>query len=196
MAAAREGVSPLFKYLAIGLGLFLLLITIGGLAAWSLMRSRADQTAVTGNGVNPTPAIGGRQSSPEPKNSNENANAAGNRNAERSPSPTPVGSPTPDTPADARDDERPPDPATGRINFSKGADSKVFRGMVSDKRSYVLRTMSGQQLSATVSSPNHCVTFEGGSGSVSFTTPSGDVGLTVFNECDDPSAFTLTVKVR
>jgi hypothetical protein len=53
------GVSPVFKYLAIGLGLVLLLLTIGGFAAWSLLRSRSEQT-VMANGANATPAVGAR----------------------------------------------------------------------------------------------------------------------------------------
>jgi hypothetical protein len=193
------GVSPVFKYLAIGLGLVLLLLTIGGFAAWSLLRSRSEQT-VMANGANATPAIGARPVTTDNKNAandNSNSNSSANKNAERSPTPTPAVSPTPNNDEeDPEDAPPPPDPGEGRINFKKGTDSKVFRGMVSNQRSYVLRTMSGQQLSASVSSPNRCVTFEGGSRSVSFATPSGDVGLTVFNSCDKPSAFTLSVRVR
>ena len=193
-----SGVSPVFKYLAIGLGLFLVLLTIGGFAAWSLLRSRSEQTTSMANASNATPAVGARPVTTDNKNTpNSNSNTSDNKNAERSPTPTPAGSPGRATDQEPADDEPPPpDPAEGRINFKKGTDNKVFRGMVSNQRSYVLRTMSGQQLSASVSSPNRCVTFEGGSGSVSMTTPSGDVSLTVFNSCDEPSSFTLSVKVR
>src|SRR6476620_3257759 len=44
---AEPGVSPLFKYLAIGLGVLLLLLAGAGLAAWSFWNSRSEQTQLT-----------------------------------------------------------------------------------------------------------------------------------------------------
>jgi hypothetical protein len=200
VALATGGVSPAFKYAAIGLGALVLLLAIGGFAAWSLMKSRQDQTANNSNSTNQSPAIAGRQAQTEPRNTSNENTTNGNTSPtgipERSPTPKPTATPERQETDDSDSEDRPPDPGTGRITFQKGSDSKVFRGMVSDKRSYVLRTMSGQRLSARVNSPDGCVSFEGGAGSVGFTTPSGDVSLTVFNKCDEPSSFTLSVTVR
>ena len=189
-----SGVSPVIKYLAIALGASILLLAIGGFAAWSLLRSASDQTTATANNVEPTPAMAARQATNENKNSD--ANSSTNNNTERSPTPRPEPSSTPEGDTVADDETPPPDPGTGRIAFRKGTDSKVFSGMVTDRRSYVLRTMSGQRLSASVRSPDGCASLDGRGSSVQFTTPSGDVNLTVVNGCDKPSPFTLSVTVR
>src|SRR3954471_18388114 len=49
----EKGVSPIFKYLAVGLGILLLLLTGAGLAAWSLWNSRSEQTEQTSNAATP-----------------------------------------------------------------------------------------------------------------------------------------------
>jgi hypothetical protein len=189
------GVSPIFKYLALGLTAVILLMAIGAFAAWSFLRSGSGQTTAAANTAEPTPETAARQATIENRNT-ANENTSTNKSSAKSPTPSPQPSATPDETKSGDDDTPPPDPGTGRIAFKKGSDSKVFSGMVTDRRSYVLRTMSGQRLSASVRSPDGCVTLDGSGTSVEFTTPSGDVSLRVVNGCDKPSPFTLSVTVR
>jgi hypothetical protein len=88
-------------------------------------------------------------------------------------------------------------PATTRLKFARGSFSTSFSGNVNpgDSRSLVLSCSSGQTLSANISSANGCVTFRGGSSSMSTTTDAGDNFLTVSNHCSGAGHFSIKVSV-
>lgn len=190
--AAEPGVSPVFKYLAIGFGIFLLLLAGAGLAAWSFWNSRSDQTAQQTLNV-PTPE-GGTAASRTPTNSNKETN----RGESSTPVPSPSATRTAVADVSPTPAPKPPasDPGTGRISFKKGSTSQTMSGTLVHDRSFVLRTMAGQTLNARVSSRDGCVEFDGGGNSVGFTTPNGDVSLNLVNTCDEPAPFTMNVSVR
>ena len=100
----------------------------------------------------------------------------------------------PSTPEKPTVNSYPPQP-TARINFSRGSVSQTVAGSVGSERSFVLAARSGQYLSASVSGGG-CVTFRGGSSSAGFTTSSGDNRLTLVNNCNTESSFSLTVAIR
>ena len=88
------------------------------------------------------------------------------------------------------------DPGTARISFRRGSIGETVSGTVVRSRSYVLRTMSGQYLTANLRSGGNCAVFSGGSSSTGFTTGNGDARLTVTNNCDRPASFSMSVTVR
>lgn len=88
------------------------------------------------------------------------------------------------------------DQGTARITFRRGSVGESVSGTVGRSRSYVLRTVAGQYLSASVRSAGGCVVFSGGSASTGFTTGNGDARLTVENTCNTPSNFSMSVTVR
>ncbi len=88
------------------------------------------------------------------------------------------------------------DPRTARISFRRGAVGETVSGKVSRSRSYVLRTLAGQYLSASVRSDGACVVFDSGSTTTEFTTGRGDTYLTLQNNCDNPTSFTISLSVR
>ena len=179
----EAGVSPVFKYLAIGLGVLLLLLTGAGLAAWSFWNSRTEQSQQTSNSATPIPGIA---PSRPPANT-----AANSRPETPSPTKTPIPTGTP-----VANDVPQKDAGTGRITFNRGHVSQTVSGTILYKRSFVLRTMAGQALTARVTSRDGCVEFDGGGNSVDFETPNGDVSLDLTNTCDDPASFSMTVTVR
>ena len=120
-----------------------------------------------------------------------------------SPTPTPARTPSPSR-ADEPSDNRNPDddagdftdPGPSRITFRRGAVGETVAGRISEERSFVLYTMAGQTLSARVRSPGSCVEFADGGTSTRFATPQGDSRVTILNNCDRPTRFTLSVTVR
>ena len=88
------------------------------------------------------------------------------------------------------------DPPTSRITFHRGSVEETVTGSVVKKRTYVLRTLSGQALSAGIRTSGNCVVFSNGSNSESYTTSQGDSSLVVVNNCGSPAKFNLTVSVR
>jgi cytoskeletal protein RodZ len=182
---SASGVSPVFKYVAVGLVVLLLMLAGAGLAAWMFWNSRTEQTQVPN--ASPTPAAGTTPS----RTPSANAVVKSDNKAEPSPTKAPAASPTvpvKDIPEN--------DPGTGRITFRKGSVSQTVSGTAVHSRSFVLRTMAGQSLRATVTSARGCVEFDAGGSSVEFTTPSGDVSLDLRNTCGEPVAFSMTVTVR
>lgn len=99
-------------------------------------------------------------------------------------------------PATPRPPPRFNDPGTTRITFRRGSVGHTVSSTVARQRSFVLRTLNGQYLSASVSSPGGCVTFRGGGSSTGFATRQGDSFLYLTNNCSDPSRFRLSVTVR
>ena len=88
------------------------------------------------------------------------------------------------------------DPPTARITFHRGSVQETLSGTVVKKRSYVLRTLNGQYLSASITSSGNCVVFSNGTNSESYVTAQGDSNLQVVNNCASPAGFKLTVTVR
>ena len=185
------GVAPLFKYLAIGLGVLLLLLAGAGIAAWSFWNSRSDQLQQTSNAA--PPAIG----SGVARGAGTTANTVNSANKDREVSETPPAAKTPaPSPTPPESDAPQKDAGSGRITFNRGSVSKSMSGTIVHNRTFVLRTMAGQSLTARVSSKDGCVEFDAGGNSVSFATPNGDVSLNLTNTCDDPTQFSMTVTVR
>ena len=88
------------------------------------------------------------------------------------------------------------DPPTARITFHRGSIEETVTGTVVKKRSYVLRTLSGQTLSATIRSSGNCAEFSNGSNSQTYETEQGDSSLTIVNNCMTPTSFKMTVFIR
>ena len=88
------------------------------------------------------------------------------------------------------------DPGTTRITFRRGSVGETVSGTIGNSRSFVLRTLGGQYLSATVRSAGGCVVFSGGGANTGFVTGSGDSYLYLRNTCGSPARFSLTVVVR
>jgi hypothetical protein len=88
------------------------------------------------------------------------------------------------------------DPPTTRITFHRGSVQETMAGNVIKKRVYVLRTLSGQFLYASVTSTGGCVLFSNGAAGVSYETNSGDSQLVIVNKCPSPASYKLTVSVQ
>ena len=88
------------------------------------------------------------------------------------------------------------DPGPERISFRRGSASDTVAGRIAEERSFLLYTMAGQQLSARVRSADNCVEFADGGTSTGFSTRQGDSRVTIVNNCDRPSRFSLSVTVR
>ncbi len=196
----RQGVSPVFAYLSIGLLLFLLL---GGgifllIFALNKISTPNNQNSNPNFNLNSTPA------NDEPNKLNQQANKQSEFEKEKQrienerkklevlkniPTPPPtVSTPTPSTPA-------PPQP-TARIKFNRGSVSQIVSGTVYTQRSFVLEARSGQFLTASVISGGGCVVFSNGSANLSYVTNSGDNRLTLANNCSSSAKFSLTVFIK
>lgn len=85
---------------------------------------------------------------------------------------------------------------TARIKFRRGSVEETVSGNIGSERSFVLYTLSGQYLSASVNSGNGCVVFANGSTSTTYTTSKGDSYLRLKNNCGGGASFSLTVYIR
>lgn len=209
-AAAKPGGSLWLKVLAVLAVLFFGFVVLAGIAAWVFWPRSTDTNTNTGNNSNrasPTPTL-----SPTPVPSPTRtiaANTDGNADdlkrqqdeldrerkrleEERRRLEEEKNKP----PATPRPPPRFNDPGTTRITFRRGSVGATTTGTVGRRRSFVLRTLNGQYLSASVSSPGGCVTFTSGGTSAGFATRQGDSFLYLRNNCDDPSRFSLSVTVR
>lgn len=182
------GVSPLFKYLALALSALLLLLVGGGGIALLLMwpkdeRSKANNSERSSFPTqNPTPANSERPPALQPTRA-----PVDNKNTQVSTEP----------PAPKNTPQRSVvDPGLTRITFRKGRVGETVSGDLNRKREFVLRTLAGQLLSATVRSTNGCAVFDNGDQSTSFSTNRGDTFLRIENSCDDPIRFSLAITVR
>lgn len=88
-------------------------------------------------------------------------------------------------------------PPMRRLKFERGLVAINYSDFVNsnDSRSFVLACRASQQMSATVSSGNGCVTFASGGQSYSAFTSSGDNYLTVKNNCSSTVEFWLRVTI-
>lgn len=204
-AAASSNTGLLLKILAVGAILFFGLVVLAGVTAWIFWPR--DITAVPGNGNNanlttPAPA---RTPTPTPTRTVAANNNQSNLKAQQEEL---------DRERKRLEDERrrleedkrqppatpdPPrfnDPGTTRVSFRRGSVGETVSGTVGRQRGFVLRTLSGQNLSASVRSPGGCVTFADGGSGTSFSTRSGDTYLYLRNNCGEPSRFALSITVR
>jgi len=199
----------IFKYISVALASLLVLVLIGGIGAvWILwprppVANIPPKNDLLSNASSPVPT-----STRDVYTSNENLNSnridlntkekelelerrrlADERKKLEDDKRPETETVTPDRP-------RYVDPGTARINFRRGSVGETVSGTVGRSRSYVLRTLPGQYLSASIRSAGGCVIFSGGSSNTGFTTGGGDARLTVQNTCDQPSNFSLSVTVR
>jgi type IV secretory pathway VirB10-like protein len=185
--AQRSG--GLLKYAAIGVAVLLLAFAGAAAAIWLMWPAADDRTAAGVQNSNIVPQ----------------ATPAKSVISESSPTPTPTknkppvnqaASPTPQE--SSPEPPQPPatDPAVTRITFKRGSVGESMTGTVNERRSFVLRTLPGQFLSASVQSQKRCVSFESGGANTAFETEGGDTMLTIRNKCDTPSGFRLNVNVR
>jgi hypothetical protein len=180
------GVHPLFKYLAVGLAALLLLFVGVGLAVFLIWP------------INDRPAANNTEKAAIPAQSSTPAANISRTSAEQ-PVKAPVANPTmsePRSPATPKPPQPVADPGVTRITFRKGRVGETVSGNLNQKREFVLRTMAGQSLSASVRSANGCAVFDNGNSGITFTTLGGDTYLRVQNTCDDATRFSLTVTVR
>lgn len=113
----------------------------------------------------------------------------------RTPAPSLQNTPTPPRPL-GDGPELASDPGVTRISFRPGRASDTVSGSVVKNRAYVLYAKNGQNLTATVRSNAGCVTFDGGSPRITYSTKEGDNALTLVNNCGEPRPFRLTVRIR
>lgn len=187
---SRQGVSPMFAYLAIGL---LALVVGGALVLW--LKSDSNTSPIAKNEVTNTSSNKEQDLLSQQKANlqaeqvlleKERQRLADERKKLEAQKTKPVETAT-YTAADQ---------STARINFHRGSAQETISGVVATERSYVLRAKSGQYLSASVNSGNGCVVFSGGSASTSYTTTKGDNRLSLVNTCGGQASFSLTVYIR
>ena len=219
-APATRGVSPLFKYLTFGLLLLFLFFVFGVTAIWFLWPRRDPDISKNGAQSSPSPVATATPrnlsnvADPTPYRTpvvtnggptivsdqeeklrqqreaieKERQRLADERRKlqderDRVPDTTPV------TPAFV-------DPGTTRITFRRGSVGETVLGTIGSSRSFVLRTLGGQYLSANIRSAGGCVVFTNGATSTGFTTGFGDTYLYLRNSCGGPARFSMTVVVR
>ncbi|MDI1241333.1 MAG: hypothetical protein PSX80_05370 [bacterium] len=183
---------PLFRYLLFGiLGLLGVLFAsaLGAFLVWHWLAGSNDNEDIRNDqpSASPTPKSTPPGITPTPVK----ASPLPTQNAE-------IERPTPSRPVtpEAADDAEFRDPGTSRINFRRGRVSERVTGRVAKSRSFVLRTISGQNLTASISSADDCVVFSNGASSTAFSTSAGDNRLDLRNNCGRPARFTLSVTVR
>lgn len=88
------------------------------------------------------------------------------------------------------------DADTSRIEFRRGSVGETVAGRVRNSRSFVLRTLAGQTLFASVRSQGDCVVFADGSADIRFATRQGDSRLDLRNNCGGAKRFRMFVTVR
>jgi len=183
----EAGRRSFLKYALLGLvGLLGIAIAsaLGAYLVWHWLSSSRDENAQSSQPESSTTP----QNTPTPRP----ATPSPTQNTARIESPTPGPRETP-KPADGNAYE---DHGTLRINFRRGRVSETVSGRVAMTRSFVLRTMAGQYLNASIASDEQCVVFSNGAPSISFPTSAGDSRLDVRNNCGQPARFRLTVTVR
>lgn len=204
----RRGVSPVFLYLTVGL-LLMLFLFAGAFGLWMLWPrddSAAANTEVSKKSSNSaatqTP-IPERTPSPSPTSANSEADRKAEQDAiererrrlaeerrkleEAKKNDAP--DPTPAPPAVT-------DPGATRITFRRGSVGEAVPGMIAKRRTFVIRALAGQQLTARVRSAGGCVLFDNGSAATAFQTAAGDNQLTLVNNCGEPARFRLVTTVR
>lgn len=202
----RQGVSPIFAYLTVGL----LLILFGGgailLAIFVISKiknSGNDEISQKSNSSTNS-QLANKKEFGQNKIAEQNANLKQQQDEiekekkrladerkklideKTKPTETPPPFPTPPI-------NYPPQPIA-RIKFGRGKVAETMSGKVYKERSFVLEARSGQYLSASVG--GGCVTFSNGSSNIGYVTSSGDNRLTIVNSCNTEVSFSLTVSIK
>ena len=181
---ARTPYLKYFVFAAIGVLAVTAASGVGALIVWNWVAVPHNETVENEQpAISPTPQVTGTPHPVTPSPSNSTAS-----DGQTSPSPT-------KTPERSVENDS-TDPGTSRINFRPGRVSETVSGPISTSRSFVLRTLRGQHLSASVNSEGDCVVFDDGSTFTEYNTPQGDNRLEIWNDCGEPARFSLTVKVR
>lgn len=182
------------KYLAIALIALLAMGFAGAVGAyfvWNMLGGENDR-AVSDPAPRPTPTATAQPTRTPAFQNNEPQNSQAN--IER---PAPPRN-SANTNRTAENDDEPDfvDPGPTRINFRRGRVSETVSGRVSKRRDFVLRTSSGQNLTARINSERNCVVFPEGRSDLDFVTPQGDSRLTLINNCPATVPFRMNVTVR
>lgn len=176
------------KYLAIAL-LALLAIGIAGAVGAYVVWTNLGKGGEIAN-LKPTPTPTPAAPTPTPSNAPTPSRTPGNRNSNERRDLDEANN------GNFRTEPELTDPATTRIAFRRGRESESVSGRVRSGRDFVLRTLAGQYLSASVASDRGCVTFAGGGTNTDFPTTQGDSRISIVNNCPAPARFRLTVAVR
>lgn len=185
--------SSFLKYAAVAIfGLLAVFVAgaIGALVVWNWVASPGGETAENTQ-LKPSPTPSATAPSRTPTSTPAPSPTAANVRSE----PTPTRSPTP-VDDEEEDDDGFQDPGTARINFRRGRVSENVSGRIARSRSFVLRTLGGQFLTASIGSPRGCVVFANSGASTAFSTQQGDSRLDIRNNCERPVRFSLNVTVR
>jgi hypothetical protein len=182
-----EARTPYLKYLVIAV-IGILAVTaasgVGALIVWNWVAVPHNETSENKQpAISPTPRVIGTQHPVTPSPSKTTTS-----DGQTTPSPT-------KTPERSVENDS-TDPGTARINFRSGRVSETVSGLIATSRSFVLRTLRGQRLSASVNSEGDCVVFDDGSTFTEYSTSQGDNRLEIWNDCGAPAKFSLTVTVR
>lgn len=199
----RQGVSPIFAYLAVGLIVLIALFMGGGIVLWlksnptapSNAKSEIVNSTASNNSVEANLVSKNIDFSDQQKANLQDEQAELEREKQKLADERKKLEAQKNKPAETKV-FNPVNQPTARINFRRGNVQETISGSVSGERSFVLRANNGQYLSATVSSGNGCVVFGNGSNNVGYTTVKGDNRLTVVNNCDGQTNFSLTVSIR
>lgn len=93
----------------------------------------------------------------------------------------------------------PPRPAVSnaRVRFAKGAVTSSVSGSLSEGevRNYLLECRAGQQLTATLSTSDRCITFTDGSTIFRSITRKGDNTVAVTNRCSNGGGYRLDITI-
>lgn len=198
----RQGVSPVFAYLTAGLFALFVLVMGGGIFLWLKSNPTAPSNAKA-EVVN-SPSFNSNETNLASKNNDlldqqkedlQDKQAELEKEKQKLADERKKLEEQKNKPAE-RKIFSPVNEPTARINFRRGNVQETVSGSVSAERSFVLRASSGQYLSASVSSGNGCVVFGNGSRNIGYTTAKGDNSLTIVNNCDGQTNFSLTVSIR
>lgn len=187
---SRQGVSPIFAYLAVGL---LALVVGGALVLW--LKSDSSTLPIAKNEAANTSSNKEQDLLSQQKANLQDEQEALEKEKQKLEDERKKLEAQKTKPVETATHTSVDQP-TARINFRPGSVQETISGVVATKRNYVLRATSGQYLSASVNSGNGCVVFSGGSTSTSYTTTKGDNRLSLVNTCSGQASFKLTVYIR
>lgn len=107
----------------------------------------------------------------------------------------PVNSTAPFTPTPAQPAR--PRVSTSRVRFEKGAVNSTVSGSLSngEGKNYLLACRAGQQLTATLSTSDRCITFDNGSTTYRAVTTRGDNTVAVTNTCSSGGSYRLDITI-
>ncbi|HMT09048.1 MAG TPA: hypothetical protein PKA82_13665 [Pyrinomonadaceae bacterium] len=167
----------------------LVVVGIAAVAGFIYFNSSGNNAAVTNVNSSPTPTRTPETNKPSPTTT-------------PSPSPTatlPNVTPTPgSTPGSTSIDNKPPTNfTTKRFSFPSGSYSSNINDALDEgeQRTYLVACRAGQTMNTSVVRGLPCVTYSNGGSSLRWTTFSGDNKVTIKNNCNGRSAFTVSVSV-